>query len=267
MSLNRPVDLRIVLVRTLYDRNVGSVSRAMSNMGFSHLILVDPKCELTYEAQQAAATGQSALAQHTKYRNWEEFYSTEPKGSIRLAFTARDGKGRLVRDIGEVFEFIKTQSPQFKHKSELPQVVHLIFGPEDCGLNAEDLEDTHFCASIPIYGENTSLNLAQAVLIAMYELRKYWGGKRTQFEGQKNRHLKENRTGVFPDKTLITWLENMGFDLSKRKMNVYKVLKRMLLQNTPTSKELIILETVLQQSIRKQQKTNEIKAESNCKSK
>ncbi|MNY81628.1 hypothetical protein D3C86_2232850 [compost metagenome] len=43
----------------------------------------------------------------------------------------------------------------------------------------------------------------------------------------------------------------MGFDLSKRKMNVFIVLRRMLLQNTPTKKELVILETVLQQSLRK----------------
>ena len=57
--LKRPFDVRVVLVRPIYERNIGAASRAMANMGFKQLILIDPKCELTYEAQQAAATAQT----------------------------------------------------------------------------------------------------------------------------------------------------------------------------------------------------------------
>ena len=51
----RPIDLRLVLTRSIYERNVGATARAMSNMGFNKLILVDPKCEFTIEANKAAA--------------------------------------------------------------------------------------------------------------------------------------------------------------------------------------------------------------------
>lgn len=249
--MKRPFEVRIVLVRTIYERNIGSTSRAMSNMGFDNLILVAPACDITFEAQQAAATGQAGLQNRTTYPSWEEFMAREPE-SIKICFTARDGKGRQVRDIDEVLNDITHHAPQFQVASDEACVIHLIFGPEDWGLSAEDLEHANFCACIPTFGENWSLNLAQATLLAMFSLRKLWGGQRTHLDGGKKRRAPQGIEGINPDITLRTWLEEMGFDLTRqRKINVYTVLRRMLLQNTPTKKELIILETVLQQSIRK----------------
>ncbi|MBC7370337.1 MAG: RNA methyltransferase [Bdellovibrionaceae bacterium] len=255
----RSFEIRIVLVRSIYERNVGATSRAMSNMGCEKLILVDPKCELTYEAQQAAATGQTGLQNRVTYNGWPEFLAAEPE-SIKICMTARDGKGRQVRDLDDVLQDIKEKSPQFQRDNEIPYVVHLIFGPEDWGLSGEDLEVANFCACIPTYGDNWSLNLSQATLLTMFSLRKAWGGNRTQLDGgSEDRRAPQGIEGINPDLTLKTWLQEMGFDLSKKKINVYTVLRRMLLQNTPTKKELIILETVLQQSIRKLQEYNSLR--------
>jgi len=257
----RSFEVRIVLVRTIYERNIGATSRAMSNMGFDQLVLVAPQCELTYEAQQAAATGQTGLQNRTTYSSWDEFLEKEPE-SIKVCFTARDGKGRQVRDIDEVLQDIKEKSPQFQIEGDTPYVVHLIFGPEDWGLSAEDLEMANFCACLPTYGDNWSLNLAQATLLAMFSLRRAWGGERTKLEGQQTRRVPQGIEGINPDQTLKTWLTEMGFDLSKKRINVYTVLRRMLLQNTPTKKELVILETVLQQSIRKLEEYNKLRKKS-----
>ncbi len=255
----RGFEVRIVLVRTIYERNVGATSRAMSNMGFEKLILVDPKCELTYEAQQAAATGQIGLQNRMTYESWDEFLAKEPE-SIKICFTARDGRGRQVRDIDDVLQDIREKSPQFQVTSDIPYVVHLVFGPEDWGLGAEDLEMANFCASLPTWGENWSLNLAQATLLAMFSLRKAWGGNRTKLEGaDEDRRATQGVEGINPDQTLKKWLLEMGFDLSKKRINAYTVLRRMLMQNTPTRKELVILETVLQQSIRKLKEYNEMR--------
>jgi tRNA/rRNA methyltransferase len=257
--MKRPFEVRIVLVRTIYERNIGSTSRAMSNMGIDKLILVDPKCELTYEAQQAAATGQTGLQNRTTYKSWDEFMANEPE-SIKVAFTARDGKGRQVRDIDEVLTDIADHSPQFQLESEEPYTVHLIFGPEDWGLAGEDLEYANFCACLPTFGENWSLNLAQATLLGMFSLRKLWGGQRTKLDGGKKRRAPQGIQGIDPDQTLKSFIEEMGFDLTKqRKINAYTVLRRMLLQNTPTKKELVILETVLQQATRKIREWKEFK--------
>jgi len=249
-SLNRPLDLRVVLVRSIYERNVGATSRAMSNMGFSCLILIDPKCEFTMEAQKAAATGQTAFQNRVVYKSWEEFFKNEPQG-IRISTSARDGRGRLSKDLATALNELKQNSPELKETSSDPLVVHLFFGPEDWGLSAEDLRYSNVCCSIPTFGENSSLNLAQAVLMALFIIRQNWGGERTRLDGQKDDRRDLKGPQVFPDETLKTWLEEMGFDLSKPKMNVHTVLRRLLLQNTPTAKELGILETVLQQSLRK----------------
>lgn len=257
--MKRPFEARIVLVRSIYERNIGATSRAMSNMGIDKLILIDPQCELTYEAQQAAATGQNGLQNRVVYASWQEFLDQEPD-SIRISFTARDGKGRQVLDIDDVLEDIADHAPQFQISSDEPYVVHLIFGPEDWGLAGSDLEHTHFCACLPTFGENWSLNLAQATLLAMFSLRKKWGGNRTTLDGGKARRAPQGVKGINPDETLKTWLREMGFDIdTQRKINVYTVLRRMLLQNTPTRKELVILETVLQQSIRKLKEWKEFK--------
>ncbi len=262
--MKRSFVVRIVLVRTIYERNVGAVSRAMSNMGFTELILIDPQCEMTYEAQQAAATGQTGLQNRKVYKNWDEFFQEEPE-SIRISFTARDGRGRAVRDLVEVYEDVKNHAPVFQVTSSQPVLVHLIFGPEDWGLNAEDLTHTHFCACIPTFGENWSLNLAQAALLAMYDLRKTWGGQRTSLDGQQGERVKAVGS-LLPDQTIKTWLLEMGFDLSKKKINAYTVLRRMLLQNTPTKKEIIVLEAILQQSIRKLREWKEFQKNSSAQS-
>lgn len=267
MTKNFPaIDLRVVLVRSIYERNIGSSSRAMSNMGFDKLILIAPQCEITYEAQQSAATGQTALQNRTVYQSWDEFFASEPE-SIRISTSARDGRGRQSKDLALTLKKLLKSAPQFQNRQTQarrtklkPVVVHLFFGPEDWGLSADDLKYSHFCCSIPTYGENTSLNLAQAVMLALFIVRQTWGGERMKLDGEVKNRRDSLGPDVFPEQTLIAWLTEMGFDLSKPKTNVHTVLRRLLLQNTPTKKELNILEIVLQQSLRKLRLYNQIKS-------
>jgi tRNA/rRNA methyltransferase len=231
----------------------------MANMGFSRLILIDPKCEFTLESQKAAATGQFALQNKIIYPNWNEFYSSEPDG-IRIALTARDGRSRQVEDLQFTLSQILETHPSFKKHSVDPIHFYLIFGPEDWGLSADDIQYVHHCCSIPTFGDNASLNLAQATLLAQYIFRSVFGGERTKLDGQQTSRAKQRPPKeIFPDETLRIWLETMNMDLSKKKMNVFTVLRRMLLQNAPTSKEFRMLEIVLQQSIRKMKSSKKIK--------
>jgi tRNA/rRNA methyltransferase len=249
----RNIDLRVVLVRPLYERNVGATSRAMANMGASTLILIAPQCEFGIESQKAAATGQSALQNRVVYSSWDEFYSKEPRG-FQIATTARDGRGRLAEDLQTTLQKIKETSPEFARGVDSPVVFHILFGPEDWGLSGEDIQYANHCCTIPTYGDNTSLNLAQATLLALFIFRSVFGGERAQLDGQQKPREKQKKPMIFPDETLKQWLTEMNIDLSKRKINVFTVLRRMLLQNSPSEKEFRMLEIVLQQSIRKMKK-------------
>ena len=255
----RKLDVRIVLIKSIYERNIGSTSRAMANMGFKNLILLAPQCEITFDAQQAAATGQYALQNRTVYKTWEEFFKNEPQG-LMIATTARDGRGRQAQDLQTTLNYFLETNSDVQKESEEPFVIHIVFGPEDAGLSAEDISHANFCCSIPTYGDNTSLNLSQATLLAMFISRAVFGGDRTKLEGQqKPKALQKKEEGIFPDATLRQWLVEMGFALDKKKINVYTTLKRMLLQNTPSTKEFRVLEIVLQQSTRKLRELNELK--------
>lgn len=259
----RSFEIRVVLVRTIYARNIGATSRAMSNMGASRLILVSPKCEITYDAQQAAANGQDGLQNRKVYNGWDEFYASEPADSLRIALTARDGKGRLTLPLVESLREFKDNNPRMQQEGDAPIVVHLIFGPEDWGLSGDDIANCNYCCSIPTYGDNTSLNLAQATLLALFILRQEWGGKLAKLDGQQVHRRKQDKPAdVFPNETMRVWLTEMGFDLSKRRINAFTVLKRMILQNAPTNKEYRILEIVLQQSIRKLRELNDLRKKS-----
>lgn len=246
----RDFEIRVVLVRPIYESNVGATARSMSNMGADKLILINPACELGLKAHQSAASGQKPLENHVQYKNWDEFYQNESEG-IRISFTARDGRGRQVQDFATTLNWIRDEHPLMRKESGDAIPIYLIFGPEDWGLSTEDLELTHYACSIPTFGDNTSLNLAQAALLALYTLRTTWGGQRARLMGQQS-PKKNSARDVFPEETLHLWLTEMGFDIDdNKKINSYTVLKRLLLQNIPTKKELGILEIVLQQSIRK----------------
>lgn len=255
----RKIDLRIVLVRSIYERNVGSTSRAMANMGFSKLILIDPKCEFTIESQKAAATGQQALQNKIIYKSWDEFYQQEPRG-LQIATTARDGRGRQSEDLETTLQNFQQTSESLKKTSDEPFVVHILFGPEDWGLSADDIKYANNCCSIPTYGDNSSFNLAQATLLTMFIFRQVFGGDRTRLDGQqKPRDRQKKPTDVFPDETLKSWLQEMNFDLSKKKINIFTTLRRMMLRNTPTAKEFRVLEIALQQSIRRMKESKKTK--------
>ena len=208
----------------------------MANMGVSKLILIAPQCEFTIEANKAAASGQSAFQNKVIYSSWKEFYENEPRG-FQIATTARDGRGRIAEDFSTTLVKLKEEHPEF--------------GPEDHGLEAQDIENAHHCCSIPTYGDNTSLNLSQATLLALYIFRSVFGGERTKLDGQQKPRAFQKRPNVFPEESLKDWLREMNMDLSKKKINVFTVLRRMLLQNAPSEKEFRMLEIVLQQSTRR----------------
>jgi tRNA/rRNA methyltransferase len=240
----------VVLVRSIYSSNVGASSRAMANMGIERMVLIDPKCEIDQAARLAAATGQEGLQTRTTYSSWDEFFKTEPDG-LRFAFTARDGRGRAVSGYQATLQWLRDEHPSFSETNDQPLFLYLIFGPEDWGLSGADLELAHHCVSIPTYGENSSLNLGQAVLLALFLTRQFFGGQLTKLDGQQPARSENPQLNIFPEETLKTWLTELGMSLDKRRINAYTVLKRMILHNVPTPKELNMLETVLQQNIRK----------------
>lgn len=244
--------LHLVLVRTLYPSNIGSVARVMGNMGAQKLILINPRCEVNSKSRQAAAGAQEYLARRILYSDWNEFYQNEGQG-IRIGLTRRSGKNRSVDSLDQILNKI-TENQSMHSLSHPVQPIYLIFGPEDDGLSAEDLSFVHFRAQLPVWGEFPSLNLSHAALLGSFLVQNWLQQQEKLNDAHKAGEKLEEPVETplfFPDKTIKEWLEAMGFSLNKRKTSAYLTLRRILLQNQPTATELHILQSILHQNIRK----------------
>jgi tRNA/rRNA methyltransferase len=81
-----------------------------------------------------------------------------------VGFSARGGRNRTIHC--NLPEWLARERKSGAGK------VALLFGPEDNGLRQEHVEQCRLLITIPTSVENSSFNLAQAVLIVLYELSK-----------------------------------------------------------------------------------------------
>lgn len=232
--------LHVLLHQTKTPDNIGAVARAMGNMGIDRLVLVDPLCEVDDRAMALAVGCTEILKNHTRYNSWDEFYQNEGEG-LRIGFTARSGKERPERLASELFaELAQETKPEFEN-------IYLAFGREDFGLSADDLLFFHHTCTLETFGHYSSLNLSQAVLLALYVVQ----NQLRMNSSEKKERTKAPEAMSYPQETIRLWLETLGFDISSPRTNVYRVLTQFFLRHRPTEKEMRALDVVLQQSIRK----------------
>jgi tRNA/rRNA methyltransferase len=135
----------------------------MRNMGFEQLIVVDPQnCDLSRILKMATHAAIDVVEQMLVYEDLQT--ALEPLNYI-IGTTARLGGQRQL--VGTATRLAQKLGPISENNR-----VALLFGPEDRGLSNEDIRLCHELVNIPT-AEFSSLNLAQAVMIMCYELRRY----------------------------------------------------------------------------------------------
>jgi tRNA/rRNA methyltransferase len=158
---------RVVLVGTQFEGNLGAVARVMRNFGLSDLRLVAPEADpRSAEAHRLATQGASVL------------------DTARVVPDLGDAVADCVLVVGTS---AKTGGPFRRQPARpawevIPLVLEalasgpaaLVFGPERTGLTNEQLTRCHYLLTIPADEGYPSLNLAQAVAVCLYELRKAW---------------------------------------------------------------------------------------------
>lgn len=159
MSIDRLNSIEIVLVGTLKSGNVGSVARAMKNMGLAHLKLADVQCELDEQARWMATHAGDVLDNVRMYPGLREAVAD---AQYVIGTTARDRRSRTLLMPVQAAEKILGLVPANR--------VAIVFGREDSGLSNDELELCDDVLSIPTAPEMLSLNIAQAVMVVAYEL-------------------------------------------------------------------------------------------------
>ena len=158
---------RFVLMQPSHAGNVGAAARAMKVMGFTDLVLVQPRWAdvLQRDETRALASGATDVLDAARV---VPTLAEALHGVDHACATAM-----TPRDFGP-----PTAAPR-DHFASLAGKLHrvaFVFGPERTGLANDDVYRCHVCLSIPTHPDYGSLNLAQAVQLIAYDWRQALGG-------------------------------------------------------------------------------------------
>lgn len=159
-SLDSLHNLVVVLVGTQGNLNLGSVARSLGNFGVKELRLAAPEADpASDDARRMAVSARPLLEQA---RCFDDLRQAVADCHLVIGTSRRTGKYRV--DPLEPADAAELLLPQLAHGR-----VALVFGREDHGLAADEIELCQRVLEIPTDDAVPSMNLAQAVSICLYE--------------------------------------------------------------------------------------------------
>ena len=157
---NRRLPIRVILLRPEDPRNVGAVVRAAANFRAEGVHVVGvPEWSADHE-REARIASSGAWESVGGVHLWPTLSEAGSDCTVLAGTTARNRAGTI--EVLTPSAFLALQ----EHENGL---IGMVFGPESQGFSSQDMAECHACIRIPVAGEFPSLNLAQAVLIVLYE--------------------------------------------------------------------------------------------------
>lgn len=157
-----PLDnIRIILSHPSHPGNIGATARAMKTMGLESLYLVNPRSFPDKEAETRSAGAWDTLNNSKVCASLDEALNDTV---FAAAITARR------RDLSHVvFDSNLGAKKLLDQAKQFP--VALVFGTEVSGLTSAEVSKCQIIVNIPTNPAYSSLNLASAVQVMVYELR------------------------------------------------------------------------------------------------
>ncbi len=179
MPYNWQDNISFVLVEPSEQGNIGAAARAIKNMGFHRLVLVNPP-PLSMEAFYLAHGAEDVLSSAIACKSLEDALRDK---TLVVGTSRRRGRKRgLFISPWEGAKRIFSGAQSTK--------VALLFGRESRGLYNEEVDSCSFIIQIPSAPSQPSLNLSQAILIVAYET--------LRASIHKRQDASEDITGVSP---------------------------------------------------------------------
>jgi TrmH family RNA methyltransferase len=161
--LPSPVELdrlHVVLVGPRNPLNIGAAARAMSNFGFLQLRVVNPY-EVAFREARSAMGAAELLASAEEFTSVADAVADCALVVGTTSIQHRDLQ-HPIRRLDDAAILI------LQHIASAP--VALLFGSEKFGLSNDELSHCHWLVNIPTRDAHVSMNLGQAVAVALYEL-------------------------------------------------------------------------------------------------
>jgi tRNA/rRNA methyltransferase len=155
--------LRFILVETSRPGNIGAVARAMKTMGFSQLVLVNPRFADALQHEEAVAFASGAGDVLANARIVGSMDEALEGCNFAAAVSAR------LREFSPPVLAPRALAGQLHEQQDLQAA--LIFGNERFGLPNEIVERCNVLINIPANPDYSSLNLSQAAQVLAYECR------------------------------------------------------------------------------------------------
>jgi tRNA/rRNA methyltransferase len=155
--------LRFILVQTSRPGNIGSVARAMKTMGFSDLVLVNPRFPDALQDPEALAFASGAQDVLAGARIVSSIAEALEGCNYAAAVSAR------LREFSPPVVAPRALAGQLAGSADLHAA--LIFGNERFGLPNQIVEQCNVLINIPANPAYSSLNLSQAAQVLAYECR------------------------------------------------------------------------------------------------
>ncbi len=153
--------LIVVLHRPRDVRNIGAVVRAMKNFGFRQLRLVQPAPFDPADLLGIAHRSEDLVGAITQF---PDLPAALADARYVLGTSERAHPGRPARSD------LRPLAAELLSRAAVGPVA-LLFGPEDKGLDSDALDRCNAVLTLPADPAYPSLNLAQAALLLLYELR------------------------------------------------------------------------------------------------
>ena len=154
---------RFILINTSHAGNVGAAARAMKTMGFSELVLVNPRYQDATMQEEAIAFASGAQ---------DVLEAARIVGSIEEALDGCNFAAALTARLREFSPpVIAPRGLALQLAGETGLTAALVFGNERFGLPNDAVEKCNVLINIPANPDYSSLNLAQAVQVLAYECR------------------------------------------------------------------------------------------------
>jgi len=224
--------LTVVLLYPQDPVNIAATVRAMKNMGVGDLRLVQP-CPYDPFRIEGVAHGTRDLVERIRHFETLDEALADCHHVVAFAGKRRSAKwDRLApRPLAERF----TSDLADGHR------VALLFGQEDHGLANEALDRAHVLCMIPT-SEHSSLNLAQAVLVALYEFHVAAGDATRTVESHRHQSgpaTHEEWERMFADAQVA--LDGIAFFRTRNPELVMRSLRSLAFRARPDEREVTML--------------------------
>lgn len=240
MTASRLDNLAVILYEPLDPVNIAATVRAMKNMGAGDLRLVRP---VEYEPHRLEGIAHGTRDLIDRIRHFDTF-DDAAAGCVRIAaFTARRRAAKW-----HVSDPKGAAATLLDAAGDGP--VAIVFGREDSGLPNDVLDRAHTHVIIPTT-DHASLNLAQAVLIALYELHLAAGDATRAIAPPRKDAPPATEAQLeqyFAD--YMRSLEAIEFFKTRQREHIMRTVRSLTLRAAPDARELSLIRAMALEVIR-----------------